>query len=178
MDPEVFDSLPPEMQRELVEEHRSMANIASQIDASSGLDPEALAALPDEMRREIIAQQQQNRTQRNEPPADPSNAEEMDNASFLASLAPDLRADILLTADNDFLSSLPPSIVAEALVLRDRAASRHQRPSERAVNRPAPASSVSNSAAGQRSDDNNDAGVTSQQGATVSSNANTEQQGR
>lgn len=98
-----------------------MVNIASQIEASSNLDTEAQAALPDEMRREIIARQQRICIQSNEPLADPSNAEEMDNTIFLTFLAPDLKADILITADIDFLSSLPPNIVAEALVLRDRA---------------------------------------------------------
>ena len=119
--PEVFDIPIPTGNLSKNTGHRSMANIASQIEASSGLDTEAKAALPDEMRREIIARQQRICIQSNEPLADPSNAEEMDNTSFLTFLAPDLKADILITADIDFLSSLPPNIVAEALVLRDRA---------------------------------------------------------
>ena len=64
-----------------------MVNISSQIEASSNLDTEAQAALPDEMRREIIARQQRICIQSNEPLADPSNAEEMDNTIFLTFLA-------------------------------------------------------------------------------------------
>ena len=150
MDFEVFNCLPPEMQQEVVEEHRSMESITAQIDSTSGLDPEALAALPDDMRREIIAQQQQ-QSQRNEPPADPSNAEDMDNASFLASLHPELRSEILLSADNDFLSSLPPNIVAEAQVIRERAASRaHHRVSQESLSGPVRQSSSSLTARNQQ----------------------------
>jgi hypothetical protein len=121
MDQEVFVCLPIEMQREVVEQARTAAEVAGQLDAASGLDPEALAALPEDMRREVIEQDQRERRLREQAPADPSNAEEMDNASFLASLAPDLRDDILLTADETFLSSLPPNIIAEAQILRERA---------------------------------------------------------
>ena len=45
-------------------------------------------------------------------------------ASFVASLAPDLRNEILLTADDAFIQSLPPNIVAEAQILRERARTR------------------------------------------------------
>ena len=45
----------------------------------------------------------------------------MDNASFIATLAPDLRDEVLLSADEAFLASLPPHIQSEALTLRERA---------------------------------------------------------
>lgn len=122
MDPEVFSVLPAEMQREVVEQARTEADLAAQLDAGSSLDPEALAALPEEMRREVIEQEQRERRLQ-EAPADPANAEEMDNASFVASLAPDLRNEILMTADDTFLQSLPPDIIAEAQILRERASS-------------------------------------------------------
>ena len=96
-------------------------DVAAQLDEASGLDPEALAALPEDMRREILEQQQRERRMREQAPADPSNAEDMDNASFVASLAPDLRREILATADDAFLSSLPTQIRAEAQILRERA---------------------------------------------------------
>jgi len=124
MDPEVFNVLPLEMQQEVVNQARETAELASQLDAGSSLDPEALAALPEDMRREVIQQEQRERRLREQAPADPSNAEEMDNASFVASLAPDLRNEILLTADDAFIQSLPPNIVAEAQVLRERARAR------------------------------------------------------
>jgi E3 ubiquitin-protein ligase HUWE1 len=126
MDPEVFNVLPLEMQQEVVNQARETSELAQQLDAGSSLDPEALAALPEDMRREVIAQEQQERRMREQAPADPSNAEEMDNASFLASLAPDLRNEILLTADEAFIASLPPIIAAEAQVLRERARANHR----------------------------------------------------
>lgn len=135
MDQEVFNCLPLDMQQEVLELHRGALEVAAQLDSTSGLDPEALAALPEDMRREIILQDQQDRErmQRQQQTADPSNAEDMDNASFLASLAPDLREEILLTADDTFLSSLPPDIIAEAQILRDRASSRYRQVREEQV---------------------------------------------
>ena len=56
-----------------------------------------------------------------------SAAEEMDNASFLASLSPELRSEVLLTADPAFLASLPPHLVAETQQLREAAVSNWQR---------------------------------------------------
>lgn len=44
----------------------------------------------------------------------------MDNAS--------LRQEILLAADEAFLNSLPPNIIAEAQILRERASAQHRRP--------------------------------------------------
>ena len=127
IDREVFNCLPEEMQQEVIDQHLATLELASQLDATSGLDPEALAALPDDMRREVIAHEQRERRLRESAPADPSNAEEMDNASFVASLAPDLRREILMTADESFLNSLPPDIIAEAQILRERASHQQRR---------------------------------------------------
>ncbi|KAL3924119.1 MAG: hypothetical protein SGILL_001241, partial [Bacillariaceae sp.] len=132
MDEEVFNVLPVEMQMEVVREARESTELSQQLDADSSLDPEALAALPDDVRREVIAQDQRERRMREQAPADPSNAEEMDNASFLASLAPDLRNEILLTADDVFIASLPPIVAAEAQVLRERARADHRMLAEQA----------------------------------------------
>lgn len=90
---------------------------------AAGLDPEALAALPPEMRQEVLEQEARNRRMREAPdaaPADPSRAAEMDNASFVATLPPELRREVLLTADETLLNTLPPNLVAEARVLRER----------------------------------------------------------
>lgn len=90
---------------------------------AAGLDPEALAALPPEMRREVLEQEARNRRMREAPPAapaDPSRAAEMDNASFVATLPPELRQEVLLSADENLLGTLPPSLVAEAMMLRER----------------------------------------------------------
>jgi hypothetical protein len=40
----------------------------------------------------------------------------MDNASFVASLTPELRQEILQEADDNFIASLPESLRAEAQV--------------------------------------------------------------
>jgi len=127
MDQEVFDCLPVEMQREVVEQNRVATEVAGQLDSASGLNPEALATLPEDMRREVIEQDQRERRSMEQAPADPSNAEEMDSASFIASLAPDLREEILVTADEAFLNSLPPNIIAEAQILRERASAQQRR---------------------------------------------------
>ena len=122
MDQDVFAQLPFEMQHEIVQEHEATSALTSQLVESSSLDPEALAALPEEVRLEVLAQERHNRAnQEASEPADPSRAEEMDPASFIASLAPDLRQEILMTADDDFLNSLPPDIRTEAEVIRERA---------------------------------------------------------
>ena len=46
--------------------------------------------------------------------------EALDNAAFIASLAPDLREEILATAEPAFLASLPPEMVMEAEAIRAR----------------------------------------------------------
>jgi len=88
MDLDVFNSLPRDMQQEVIEEHNASVNVANQIGPNSSLDPEALAALPEDMRNEIIEQEQRQRRmlQVDNTPADPSNAAEMDNASFVGAL--------------------------------------------------------------------------------------------
>jgi hypothetical protein len=50
VDPEVFNSLPVEMQRDCVAQYNATQELAAQLDGSS-LAPEALAALPEDMRR-------------------------------------------------------------------------------------------------------------------------------
>ena len=42
-----------------------------------------------------------------------NRSEEMDNASFIASLAPDLREEVLMTSDAAFRETLPPHLIAE-----------------------------------------------------------------
>jgi hypothetical protein len=128
IDLEVFNSLPQEMQQDCVDQFNTTRELAAQLDGST-LDPEVLAALPEDMRREVIEQDRRERQMREqqEAPADPSHAEEMDNASFIASLSPELREEILLTADDVFLNSLPPNIIAEAQILRERASAQHRR---------------------------------------------------
>ncbi|OMJ79080.1 hypothetical protein SteCoe_20987 [Stentor coeruleus] len=135
--PEPAVSDPPrleEQQRPIPEENKSQI--------PEGIDPSFLEALPEDIRNEILAQYQ--RPPRNEnvaneeflqalpldirnevisqqrPPAQRSAAPDVDNATFIASLTPDLRREVLLTANEEFLSSLPPELVAEARLLQER----------------------------------------------------------
>jgi len=80
IDPDVFSSLPIEMQQEIIQQHEVSAQISE-----SGLDPEALAALPEDLRREIIEEQNQQRLrdEQSSQVADPANVEEMDNARWV-----------------------------------------------------------------------------------------------
>ena len=127
-DEDVFQSLPTEMQQDCINQYDATQRIAEQLDGST-LDPAVLAELPEDMRREVIEQDRQQRllAQQEQAPADPSHAQEMDNASIIASMAPELREEILMTLDESVLSTLPPQIIAEAQILRERASVRQRR---------------------------------------------------
>ncbi|KAF1977763.1 hypothetical protein BU23DRAFT_499655 [Bimuria novae-zelandiae CBS 107.79] len=88
---------------------------------TAGIDDEFLAALPPDIRNELIQheaqerrrqerEEQRRRSQANAPP----QAEDIDPASFLASLDPALRQAVLMEQDEDVLRQLPPEISAEA----------------------------------------------------------------
>uniref|UniRef100_K3X2T4 Uncharacterized protein n=1 Tax=Globisporangium ultimum (strain ATCC 200006 / CBS 805.95 / DAOM BR144) TaxID=431595 RepID=K3X2T4_GLOUD len=141
IDPEVFASLPPDMQAEIVAQSAppSVSTTAgnqggsesfSQLDldmANSSFDRETLEALPEDIRAEVLANERRERealAAAAAAPADISRAQEMDNASFVASLAPELREEILVTCDDAFLQTLPSQVRAEAMILRERAAFR------------------------------------------------------
>lgn len=148
MDAEVFTSLPPDMQAEIIAQNTPAAaestsvrsdtattggggagsESMSQMDldmANSSFDRETLEALPPDIRAEVLENERREReaAARSET-ADTSRAQEMDNASFVASLAPELREEILVTCDEAFLQTLPSQVRAEATVLRERAAFR------------------------------------------------------
>ncbi|KAF1779462.1 protein of unknown function DUF4414 [Phytophthora cactorum] len=148
MDAEVFASLPPDMQAEIIAQNapavaestsaRSDTATAggggggsesmSQMDldmANSSFDRETLEALPADIRAEVLENERREReAAARAETADTSRAQEMDNASFVASLAPELREEILVTCDDAFLQTLPSQVRAEAMVLRERAAFR------------------------------------------------------
>ncbi|KAF2829732.1 hypothetical protein CC86DRAFT_174135 [Ophiobolus disseminans] len=92
-------------------------------DQPTDIDEQFLAALPPEIREELLAQEAAERRRRereenrrrNQPAgAAAPQAEDMDAASFLASLDPTLRAAVLMDTDEDTLRQLPPEISAEA----------------------------------------------------------------
>ncbi|XPS94894.1 HECT-type E3 ubiquitin transferase [Ascochyta lentis] len=100
------------------------ASDAAQAEEPTGLDEEFLAALPPEMRAELLQQEASDRRRREREenrrrhaadagPAAPQ-AEEIDAASFFATLDPALRAAVLMDTDEETLRQLPPEISAEA----------------------------------------------------------------
>eukprot|EP00605_Chrysophyceae_sp_TOSAG23-4_P003045 GSChrysophyteH1.ASY1.ANO1.3350.1 assembled CDS len=134
-DTDVFFSLPEDMQREIIAQSTTMGTSSSADDqtrelaANAGYDWDTFMSLPEDIRQELLEQARREQASSNAsaaaPAADPANAEDMDNASFLASLPPELRAEVLMTAEPDFLESLPPEFIAEAQLHRERAHDDH-----------------------------------------------------
>jgi hypothetical protein len=133
IDPDVWDSLPLEVQLELVGTSEDAALNIPQDDASllesTELDRDTLAQLPPEMRTEILRDEAVVRMRRQSfdesgnlrTPSEntPTAAPQVNyGETFLASLPAELREDALLSADETFLSTLPPAIQAEARELR------------------------------------------------------------
>ena len=129
---DVFYSLPEFMQQEILDQHEE-ENGSDQVRTlveSQGYDYETFSSLPESIRVEILDQARRDQAtstgESGMPPSDTANSQEMDNASFLVSLSAELRAEVLLTADAAFILSLPPELVAEAQMHRERAAAHWQ----------------------------------------------------
>jgi len=86
---------------------------------SNSVDEEFLQAIPEEFRDELMNY--------NTPRSD------IDNNTFIASLTPELRREILMTANEELLNSLTPEMVAEARVLQERIVGRRQANNENRV---------------------------------------------
>jgi E3 ubiquitin-protein ligase HUWE1 len=114
--------LPEELRAELMQQQQQQQT-AMQLaaTASNAIDPEFLAALPPDIQADVLRQHQRAQEAAEQAPADQSLSQDMDNASFIATLSPELREEVLLTADDAFLASLPPHLAAEAALLRERA---------------------------------------------------------
>ena len=104
IDPSFLEALPDDIRNEILAQYQSP-------NRDEGINEEFLQALPPELRNEVLSQQR---------PAPQRPVEEMDNATFVASLTPDLRREVLMTANEEFLSTLPPDLVAEARLLQER----------------------------------------------------------
>ncbi|KAF2762305.1 hypothetical protein EJ05DRAFT_204624 [Pseudovirgaria hyperparasitica] len=129
IDMEYLEALPDELREEVlmqrVAEQRSEAVAAGE--APTDISPEFLEALPADIREEILQQEAQDRRRREREEArrrgnaggaaPPPRAEEMDPASFLASLDPGLRQAVLMDQDEEMLGHLPAHIAAEARAL-------------------------------------------------------------
>ncbi|CAE7198137.1 UPL2 [Symbiodinium sp. CCMP2592] len=103
------------------------------------IDASVLEALPPEIREEVMREEERRRREQEraqqrateaaatqaQAPQAPAAANvmsgDMDNASFIASLDPMLREEVLMTAPEEVLQTLPAELVAEAQMIRDRA---------------------------------------------------------
>lgn len=127
IDLEYLEALPEDVREEVVmgqiAERRSQATRSGE--APTNLPSDFLDQLPPEIRAELLAQEAADRRQHEREEArrrvaaggSPPRAEDMDPASFFATLDPQLRTTLLMEADDDMLTHLPPDIVAEARAL-------------------------------------------------------------
>ena len=129
IDLEYLDALPEELREEVLmqqlAEQRSQAAAAGE--EPTDISREFLEALPPEIREELLQQEAQDRRRREREDnrrraaangsAPAARAEEMDPASFLASLDPHLRQAVLMEQDEEVLAQLPATIAAEARAL-------------------------------------------------------------
>ena len=176
IDPTFLAELPEELRAEVVaQQAREQAVQHLNSTASSAIDPDFLAALPPDIQADVIRQhQREEAAQRrqeaaaNEPAADTSRIEEMDNASFLATLSDELRQEVLLTSDDEFLATLPPHLVAESQLLRERASGLSSRYAL-SVRHAAAGAPASNASAGQRQSAASGRGVTGEVRAVAGS---------
>ncbi|KAL9596797.1 MAG: hypothetical protein Q9219_005556 [cf. Caloplaca sp. 3 TL-2023] len=128
VDLEYLEALPEDLREEVLMHQlalqRSQAVAAGE--APSDISREFLEALPPDIREELLQQEAQDRRRREREEerrrraaetGAPARAEEMDPASFLASLDPGLRQAVLMDQDEEVLNQLPQAIAAEARAL-------------------------------------------------------------
>lgn len=137
VDPSFLEALPPEMRREVLEQHRILclqqrlaaratelggaAATATEETSNSNelpqeVSPEFLAALPPALQEEVLTQQrleQQRQAAARAPPNEPVDAQ-----AFFQTLQPSLRTMILSDMEDSQMSALPPELAAEAQNLR------------------------------------------------------------
>ncbi|XP_060516281.1 E3 ubiquitin-protein ligase HUWE1 isoform X2 [Cylas formicarius] len=132
VDPSFLEALPPEMRREVLEQHRILClqqriaqraaehSVATEqqeeTTTSNEVSPEFLAALPPALQEEVLTQQrleQQRQAAARAPPNEPVDAQ-----AFFQTLQPSLRTMILSDMEDSQMSALPPDLAAEAQNLR------------------------------------------------------------
>ncbi|MCJ1432825.1 hypothetical protein MMC27_002182 [Xylographa pallens] len=129
IDLDYLNALPDDLREEVLmqqlAEQRSQA--AASGDEPTDISREFLEALPPEIREELLQQEAQDRRRREREETrrraaasgsvNAPRAEDMDPASFLASLDPHLRQAVLLEQNEDVLAQLPSHIAEEARAL-------------------------------------------------------------
>ncbi|KAL1959539.1 hypothetical protein VTO42DRAFT_1984 [Malbranchea cinnamomea] len=129
IDPEYLEALPEELREEVImqqlAEQRSQAAAAGE--EPSEINPEFLEALPPEIREELLQQEAADRRRREREAArrqaaasGTAQAEDMDPASFIATLDPALRQTVLADQPEEVLAALGPEFVSEARALTGR----------------------------------------------------------
>ena len=150
IDLEYLEALPEDLREEVlmqqIAQQRSEA-AATQAEPS-GMPQDFLDALPSELREELLQQEAQDRRRREREEARrrnaatggaPPRADDMDPASFLASLDPQLRQAVLMEQDDETLNTLPDHLAAEARALgRDRQVDQFPYLLSRRLGRPEP----------------------------------------
>ncbi|RDX47077.1 hypothetical protein OH76DRAFT_1406241 [Lentinus brumalis] len=122
IDPTFLEALPDDMREEVLNQHvRDQRAAQVERPADSQISAEFLEALPPDIRAEIIQQEAAERAQRSrvEQAAQQGGAVDIDPASFIASLDPQLRQVVLMDSDEVFIQSLPSHMIAEANVHRE-----------------------------------------------------------
>ncbi|KAH7427928.1 hypothetical protein KP509_10G067500 [Ceratopteris richardii] len=128
IDPTFLEALPDYLRAEVLASHETQGTGTVTAHppplATEDIDPEFLAALPPDIQAEVLQQQ------RNQRSVQPQQAEgqpvEMDVASIIATFPAEIREEVLLTSSDQFLSTLFPSLLAEAQLLRERAMNQYQ----------------------------------------------------
>lgn len=129
IDPEYLEALPEEFREEVImqqlAEQRSQA--AASGEEPSEINQEFLEALPPEIREEILQQEMADRRRRERDAArreaaatSQPHAEDIDPASFIATLDPSLRQAVLADQPDEILATLGPQFVSEARALPGR----------------------------------------------------------
>lgn len=146
IDPTYLSALPEDIRAEILNQYLGRIHTGSGGDSgpeasqrATTVNQDFLVALPPGVRAEVLElnAEYQSRQERNAQQGNNRNSAsgdgqgsgaagagaEMDNATFLATLAPELREEILLESGEAFIQSLPPVLAAEARLLREREAS-------------------------------------------------------
>uniref|UniRef100_A0A7I4AEX4 HECT-type E3 ubiquitin transferase n=1 Tax=Physcomitrium patens TaxID=3218 RepID=A0A7I4AEX4_PHYPA len=127
IDPTFLEALPADLRAEVLSQQNPRAvrppNPAP-LSPPEEIDPEFLAALPPDIQAEVLAQQRAQRaviaqTIEGQPV-------DMDSASIIATFPAELREEVLLTSSEAVISALPPALIAEAQLLRERAMNQYQ----------------------------------------------------
>ncbi|KAK6504659.1 hypothetical protein TWF481_006599 [Arthrobotrys musiformis] len=126
IDPEFLEALPEDVREEVLANHiREQQQASNTGDQTNEISPEFLDALPEDIRQEIIQQQQAEQRRREREAQRAATGQlrgpaDIDVASFLATLDPSLRQEVIMEQNDEMLAHFPENIVAEANALRDR----------------------------------------------------------